>query len=269
MFKIAIVIFREFLEISLLLGIILAATKNIKNRAMHIVLGIMIGTIGSASIAFFMKSITQSFHHIGDEILNAGIILLTAFIIGFTSIWMNKASKEIKNKVNNIVIDIESEKINKVMLTLLVSTTIFREGVEIVLFIFSLSHSAMSHGENYLLGFALGALSGIGFGVGIYLGILKFAGKYIFKVCFMLLSFIAAGLASEAAGILTSIGIINIYYKPLWNTSSFISDSGFLGKTLKILIGYDSSPNGMQLIFYFTTISLLFTISKIQNRKTF
>lgn len=266
MFKIAIVIFREFLEISILLGIILAATKNIQNRAIHIVLGIMIGTIGSAIIAFFIKSITKSFHNIGDEILNASIILLTAFIIGSTSIWMNKTSKSIKNKVNNIVVDIENEKINKVMLTLLVSTTIFREGVEIVLFICSISRSAISHGENYLLGFVIGALSGVGFGTGIYLGILKFAGRYIFKVCFILLSFIAAGLASEAAGILTSVGIIDIYHKPLWNTSSFISDNGFLGKTLKILIGYDASPNGMQLIFYCTTLFLLFTISKIQNR---
>lgn len=267
MFKIAIVIFREFLEISILLGIILAATRNIKNRSIYIILGIMIGVIGSAVIAFFISSISISFHEIGDEVFNASIILLTSFIIGFTTIWMNKTSRVIKHKINNIVVDIESDKLNKVMLTLLVSTTIFREGVEIVLFICSIAHSTIGDGENYLLGLGIGAFGGLTFGLGIYLGLLKFAGKYIFKICFVLLSFIAAGLSAEAAGILTSVGVIDILYTPLWDTSCFISDNALLGKMLKIFIGYEASPNGMQLIFYFTTLLLLFGIAKVQNRK--
>ncbi len=268
MFKIAVVIFREFLEISILLGIIFAATKNIKNRTTYITLGVMSGVIGSAVIAFFVRILNRSFHNLGDEILNASILLFTVFAIILTTLSINRTSRGIKNHINEVIANIENEKVSKVILTLVVASTIFREGVEILLFTYSISHSSSVDGQYYLLSIGLAALGGICCGTAFYFGLLRFAGKYIFKACFVLLSFIAAGLAAEAAGILTSSGIIKMWYKPLWNTSSFISDSSLLGKVLKVFLGYESTPNGMQLVFYFSTLVLLFSIATLQSRKS-
>ena len=82
--------------------------------------------------------------------------------------------------------------------------------------------------------------------------------EYIFRISTVLLILIAAGLASEAAGILTSSGIIEVYREALWDTSGIVDNGSVIGKLLRITIGYDSKPNGMQIIFYFSTIIVTF-----------
>ncbi len=47
MSQIAIIIFREILEISIIISIIAAATKDLKNRTHYINLGLIAGIIGS------------------------------------------------------------------------------------------------------------------------------------------------------------------------------------------------------------------------------
>jgi high-affinity iron transporter len=90
--------------------------------------------------------------------------------------------------------------------------------------------------------------------------------KYLFKISFALLILIAASLASEAAGILTSIGFLDIYNEPLWDSSWFISDFSITGRILKILIGYNAQPNSMQLMFYIGTILIILGCSRIGER---
>ncbi|MDP5109832.1 MAG: FTR1 family protein, partial [Rickettsiaceae bacterium] len=65
MFKIAIVVFREFLEIALLLGIIMAVTKPVKNSRTYIVLGALIGIVLAAIFALSTRRISTSFGSLG------------------------------------------------------------------------------------------------------------------------------------------------------------------------------------------------------------
>lgn len=102
----------------------------------------------------------------------------------------------------------------------------------------------------------------------IYTGLIKLAGKYIFKVSTILLILIAAGLASEAAGILTSVGVIEMYRETLWDTSWLIGNNSIVGKLLHITVGYDSKPNGMQIIFYLSSIMFTLTMMKIRTLLT-
>lgn len=268
MFQVAVIIFREFLEISLLLGVILAATKNVRNKLVYIVSGIMAGVVGAAFLAFFVRQFGDLLLETADEIIDAGVMIFTVILIGFSSLWMNDAARNIHNNLKQVSRDIEKEWLSKVMLTLLIASTIFREGAEIVLYMASFIHANKSNpGTNYLLGLAIGSLSGSMCGVAIYLGLLKFAGKSIFRVCFILLVFIAAGLAVQAAGLLTSVGAITSYNNVLWDTSWLVSDENMFGQFLKILIGYKAKPNGMQVIFYVTTLVILFGCSVLQSKK--
>lgn len=270
MFKIAIVIFREFLEIAILLGIVLAATKEVRGRTIPIVTGIMIGIVGASLLAFFTNSLASSYGGLGDEVFDAVIILLTVLVISWTVLWMQGYGAQVKQEVGQVVSRIKAGSSSKVVLTLIVASTIFREGSEIVLFVYSLSSSQQVSGDSYLIGLFLGAVTGSLFGIAIYWGLLKFAGKYVFRICFVLLVFIAAGLASEAAGILTSSGIITTLTETAWDSSWLISDSSTMGKLLKVLVGYDAKPNVMQLLFYSTVVALLFGLSSVQayRRKT-
>lgn len=265
MFKIAVIIFRECLEIALLLGIIIAVTKPIKHSGRFIIAGALAGVTASSIFAFFAKTLTIQFDGFGDEIFDASVIMLTAIIISWTCVWMQGYSRKIRHDINELSNKISSGNASKMMLVLVVATTVLREGAEILLYVYSVSSAENISINEYGYGLLFGALSGFIAGAIIYKGLIKFAGKYIFKISTILLILIAAGLASEAAAILTSSGIIELYSDQLWDTSWLVSDSSITGKLLSIIIGYDSRPNGMQLIFYFATIAMTVTMMRART----
>lgn len=266
MFKIAIVVFRECLEISLLLGVIMAVTKPIHNSKVYITLGAMMGIVGAAIFAIFIRSISDSFGGLGDEMVNASIILITALLISWTVVWMQGYTQKVRKDLSTLSDKIETGSASKFMLVAMVAMTILREGAEIILFVYSISSAENITGNNYLLGLGVGAISGVSVGVIVYNGLINYAGKYIFRISTMLLILIAAGLASEAAGILTSSGIIEIYSNQLWDSSWLVTDQSTVGKILKIIIGYDARPNGLQLLCYLSTIMLTISMMLIKAK---
>jgi high-affinity iron transporter len=227
----------------------------------------MCGILSAVLFAIFAHSITTSYEGLGDEIFNASIILFTAIVISWTVVWMQGYTKKMKQNLGKLSDKITAGIVSKFMLVIVVASAIMREGVEIILFIYSISSTANISGNDYILGLTIGAFLGFITGTVIYTGLIKYSGKYIFNISSILLTLIAAGLSSEAAGILTSAGIIEMYNTQLWDTSSFVSNQSIFGKLLNIMIGYDSRPNGMQLIFYFSTIMLTLFMMKLQSTK--
>ncbi len=264
MFKIAIIIFRECLEIALLLGVILASTKHIKNSRLYVITGAMAGVVLASVFAFFMRTVTAAYGTYGDEIFDSCVILLTTLIISWTVVWMQGYTQKIKDNLGKLSEKITTGTASKMLLIAVVTATVLREGAEIILLIYGVSSASLSADE-YIIGLAIGSISGFFAGTIIYMGLIKLAGRYIFRVSTVLLILIAAGLASEAAGILTSSGIIEFYREALWDTSWLVDNSSLVGKLLRITIGYDSKPNGMQLIFYFSTIALTLTMMKLRT----
>lgn len=263
MFKIAIIIFREFLELSLLIGIVLASTAHIKNSKIYAIIGIMTGVVSACFFALFVRNITQSYGTYGDELIDSCIILVTAVIISSTIVWMQGYTKKIKLNLSNI--SENPTKLSIALLIALIASSILREGAEMILFIYSIASTQKIAVNEYIIGLAIGAFSGLTTGLVIYSGLIKFAGKYIFKISTILLTFIAAGLASEAAGILTASGFIEIYNEQLWDISWFVDNNSLLGKILHITIGYDAKPNIMQIIFYLGSIALTVLMSKLRT----
>jgi len=265
MFKIAIVIFRECLEIALLLSIILASTRHIINSRTYVITGALLGAVLASIFAFFVRSITIAYETYGDEIFDASVILLTTLIISWTVVWMQGYTQKIKKNLGHLSEKITTGSASKLILIAMVATTILREGTEILLFVYSVSTTETITANEYIIGLGIGSLSGVIVGVVLYLGLIKLAGKYIFRISTILLTIIAAGLAAEAAGLLTSAGIIEVYTDVLWDTSWFADNNSIGGKLLRITIGYDSKPNGMQIIFYCGSIALTLTMMKIRS----
>lgn len=265
MFKIAIVVFRECLEISFLLGVILAVTKPIKNSRSYIILGSMLGIVCAATFALFARSISESFGGLGDEVFDACVILLTAVIISFTVVWMQGYTKKIKKDISKLSNEITAGATSQLMLVVVVAAAILREGAEIILFVYSIASAENIEGNSYILGLGIGAFAGLVVGAILYQGLMKYTGKYIFRISAVLLTLIAAGLAAEAAGILTSSGIIESFSDQLWDSSWLVSDDSITGKILNITVGYDSKPNGMQIAFYLTTIMLTAGMMKVRS----
>ncbi|MDR0773893.1 MAG: FTR1 family protein [Rickettsia sp.] len=269
MFKIALVVFRECLEIALLLGVILAVTKQLEKSRIYIIAGVMLGTVSAALFAFFTRSITVAFSGLGDEIFNSGVILLTVALIGWTIVWMQGYGIKIKQNLNDLSVRISSGDSSYIMLVLIVAATILREGMEIIILVYSISSVEIIDSNSYLLGLIIGMVSGLTLGVIIYLGLIKIVNQlYIFCISSILLMLVASGFAAEAAGILSSSGIITILSDQLWDSSWLISDRSIYGKFLKMITGYIARPNGLQVVFYICTLGLINILIQIKIRHT-
>ncbi|HEY8887234.1 MAG TPA: iron permease, partial [Gallionella sp.] len=53
---------------------------------------------------------------------------------------------------------------------------------------------------------------------------------------------------------------------PLWDTSAVLPESGLPGMLLHSLIGYDSRPAGMQIVFYLTALIAIYIGMKLASR---
>ncbi|MFK7973918.1 MAG: FTR1 family protein [Rickettsiaceae bacterium] len=264
MFKIAIVVFRECLEISLLLGVVLAATKPIVNSRYYVLLGLLIGGVISFLLTLCINYISISFNGLGDEIFNSSLIILTSLIISWTVVWMQGYSQKIRSDLSVLSDNISAGHSHHFMVTVIVAAAILREGMEIILFVYSIISVGRISNTEIIFGAASGVLIGLSVGAILYCGLIKYAGKYIFKISTIILILIAAGLAAEAAGILTSAGIIEVYSERLWDTSWLINNTSMLGSILNITVGYDAKPNGLQVIFY--VVSILITLIMIKTK---
>ncbi len=265
MHQITIIVFREFLEISLLIGFLSSVGSHIKDFRIILSSGIMLGIVGASILAFFTDQISNSLDGVGSEIFDASIILMTVFLMCATLIWVKQQSS-MSNKIS--LINEHSDSLYaKMTFVAVVATSIFREGAEIVLILHSFSAIAQNDAMNHLSGFMIGALCGCICGVALYIGLFQFAKRRIFQITSFFMTFIAAGLSAEAAKILASVGVLDDMGAPIWDTSWIVSDQGILGKFLKIFIGYSAKPYGVELVFYLLTIMIIITTEKLFSGK--
>ena len=68
MFSTAIIVFREIVEISLIISIMAASTQGIKHRNYYLLKGILLGILGSIILAFFTTKLDMLFDGYGQEL---------------------------------------------------------------------------------------------------------------------------------------------------------------------------------------------------------
>lgn len=260
MLQVFVIIFREILEITLILGLVLAATPDVKNRLTWIVSGIVLGIIGSTIIAVFTSVIAQSFEGVGQDYFNAGLVSTVTIFLVWTVIWMESNGKKLSLRLKN-----HNKESSSIVLMLIITATIFREGAEIVLFTYGAYTASSISLVALFLGTGLGILAGLSFGMAIYFGIFSFGPKLAFKICTILLSLVAAGMATQTVKLLNSSGLISLLSDPLWNSSNFIRENSLLGEMLNVLVGYNSQPTPLQLIVYISTLTVIWSVSKFKN----
>ncbi len=267
MTHIAIIIFREILEIALILSILFSSTIGIKNRSLWINAGLVIGVIGSIIIATLTDKISEAFHGVGQEIFNAIILLFAALMIGYTVIWMKQHSKAMSKTLKHLGKSVIDGEKSLYALLIIVSLSVLREGAEIVLFTYSYYSSGTPIHE-LIIGSSMGFAVGLVVGLGFYFGILRKLGTHLFQVTTPILVFLSAGLVAKSLGYLSSAGVISEIKTQMWDTSFLISENSIVGNVLNILFGYISRPSGIQLIGYLSTIIILFGLIKKLNGST-
>lgn len=253
MFQSFIVTFREVLEMALIVGVMLAATKGLVGRGRWIALGFAGGIIGSGTVALFTESISEFAEGIGQELFNAMILFTASLIIGWTAIWMRVHAREMISQIKHKGGRIVEGELPKITLSLIIALAVLREGSEIVLF----TYGMLASGQNVatvISGSLTGAATGALLGGVLYFGIVRIPTKHIFQVTTWLLLFLTAGMSSVGAKYLVAAGYFESKSKVIWDMSSVLSENSIAGQVLHALFGYSDRPMEIQAIFYVLTL---------------
>jgi len=262
MFASAIIMFREVLEASLIIAIVLGASRGVAGRGWWVGAGIGLGLLGAAIVATLANVAASVFSGEGQAILNAVILLSAVAMLTWHNVWMSAHGRQFSVEVKAVGSDVQSGQ--RPMLALLVITlvAVMREGSEAVLFLWAISTSGEQSLDMFLGGIG-GVLVGILSGLLLYIGILRIPTRYFFSITSWMILLLAAGLSAQAAGFLNQIGILPSLGSGLWNTSNILSQNSLLGQLLHILVGYIARPSGIEIVFYFATFLTTLVLMRI------
>lgn len=279
-----IIVFREVLEASLVVGIIylLLEKSNLKGHFKKLWLGVGAAIAASIAVGYLVILAKNSLGNNSTQALFEGVFLyLTAFLIWYVIFWLSKNvsdKKELESSTLNAI------KISSWGVFFVVFFAILREGFETAIFLIS---SLSITGTFSYLGFFLGAILAILIGYLIVIQGRKVDIRNIFKYSTLLLVFLASGMIAygthEVEEYIVKSEIIEDFnsediYRP-WDILQpkdslsesdvafmytydgskekyvhLFHDKGSVGVFLKGFFGYNSNPNLPELVLWLLSL---------------
>jgi len=261
----AIIVFREVLEAALIIGILAAATRTIPGSRRWLVGGLLAGLLGAGVVAASTDAIGSLANGIGQELLNAIVLGIAVLMLAWHNIWMSSHGAALAAQAKSVGKNISDGTSECSALLVIVGLAVLREGSETVLFLYGIAASG-DGGHTMLLGGVIGVLAGVALGYLIYAGLLRIPLRWFFTATAVLVLLLAAGMAAQAAHFLIQADLLPSLAAPLWDTSATLPESSWPGMLLHSLIGYDSHPTGMQLVFYLAALAAISIGMKLAAR---
>lgn len=252
----ALIVFREVLEAALVVGIILAASRGVANRGLIATSGIAAGLLGSFAVALLVQSLSDGASETGADLLDAAILTAAASMLGWHIVWMRRHGREAAARLQSFGGGVASGNIPAWVLGCAIALVVLREGSEAALFLYGIAATGEKAGPMYL-GSVVGLAGGMTIGLMMYAGVLVVPARHFFNVTGVMILFLCAGLASDAADDLVQAGTIPALYDSLWDTSGVVDEGSLIGLFLHALLGYDSQPAGIQVLAYLATLAII------------
>lgn len=254
MLAIGVIVFREVLEAALIVSIVMAASLGVPERNRWVGAGIALGIGGAVVIALGTAQIGAAFAGVGQELLNATILLLAVAMLGWHNIWMARHGREMAAHVRAVGQEVIAGTRPLTALAAITAAAIVREGAETVLFVTGIATTTDESLLAMILGGVGGLATGIAAGIALYAGLLRIPARRLFAITTWMVLLLAAGLAAQAAGFLTQADLVPALGEQLWDTSGIISEHSLPGKVLHTLLGYVARPAGIQVLAYLVTL---------------
>lgn len=262
MLSLAIIVFREVLEISLILGVVFAATRGLPRRGPWIGGGLVAGAAGSALVALCAGAISSALSGVGQEVFDAVVLLLAASLIAWCVVWMKRHARHLSQRLRDVGRSVVEGHTPHYVLAVVVAVTMLREGAEIVLMTYGVILTglpAASVVTGALLGLAVGSLVG----AALYFGLVRISIRYMFMVTGFLLVFLAAGMVAQAMSKLVAAGLIPFLASPVWNSSRILSEGSLIGGALRTLVGYSAQPTGVEIVSYVAAVATIVGLLRV------
>ncbi|URQ72148.1 FTR1 family protein [SAR86 cluster bacterium] len=259
-----IIVFREVLEASLVVGIIylLLIKTNQTDQLPKLWLAVAASILASILVGY---SVIQAKNALGNDSIRAlfeGVFLyITALLIWYVIFWLSKHVSDRKILEDQAT---QALALSSWGIFLVVFFAILREGFETAVFLIS---SFSITGSFSYVGFVIGALMAIAIGYLIVQQGRKVNLKYIFKYTTLLLVFLSAGMVAYGTHELEEYLVKSDQikkeeiYRP-WDILQPINDGdyhpmhdkGIIGVFLKGFFGYNSNPNVIELVLWIAAL---------------
>jgi high-affinity iron transporter len=242
-----IITFREALEISLIVGIILSYLHRTKQTRYNnvVYLGITAGIVASVIGAVIFNNIATDFTGATEEIFEGITMLIGAALLTSMIFWMMRQkhiAQHLREKVER-----HTQAANAYGLFFFVLIVVLREGIETVIF---LSAAHLVSANNTLTGALAGITAAIILGYLLFVSAMKINVKRFFSTTSILLILFSAGLIANGVHELQEAAVLPTVVEHIWDTNHVINEKGGVGEILKGLFGYNANPSLIEVIMY-------------------
>lgn len=244
-----LIAFREGLEAALLVGIVLSYLQKTgqQGRSKYIWLGVFGAVVASIGLAIVIQFIGVKLEGRAEEIFEAMTMFLAVGVLTWMIFWMQYQARLIRSSLESKVQSAIETGRNR-GLTLLAFVAVFREGVEMVLFLSAAAFAV--EGGATLTGALIGlALAGL-IGYLTYQTTSRLDIQLFFRITSVVLLLFAAGLLAHGIHELQEAGILGTLYEPIWDTNHILDEKSTLGEFFKALFGYNGNPSLEEAIAY-------------------
>ena len=270
-----LIMFREVLEGVLVVGILY--TFIVKTGKLHlkksITNGIVASFIATAIFAVIFQITYGGFEGKQAALFEGTTMLIAAFLLSTMIIWMGR-NKNVAASLEKEASDIiDQDKNVSLGLFALTFFAIFREGVEVVLFMYAIliQSDGLSIG-----GSIFGSLVALMIGYSIFIQGKKVPLKKFFNVTSILLIFVCAGLVAYGVHEFEEAFYTKDEMKKMeiWNINNsgpvfgfniddngtpkpLLSDKGAIGQLFKGFFGYNGNPTSTEILSWLFTLILV------------
>ena len=253
--------FREGLEAALIIGVLLGALHKLGKTGEQktVWLGAVAAFILSAAVGIAINQLGASFEGKAEMIFEGTAMLLAAGILTWVILWMQSQAGTINQSLESDV----SKAVfsgNKTALFSLAFLSVFREGIELALFLIAASMN--SENLQVLIGAGAGLLAVIVFAILLFKSLVRLDIKKFFSFTSLILVFFAAGLAAHGIHEFNEAGLIPSIVENVWNINHLLDEKSILGQLLKTLVGYNGNPSLTEVIAYFSYLLLVWLLKK-------
>lgn len=257
MSQVAIMVFREALEVVVVAALLLAATRGVPGRWLWAALGAGAGILGASIIAFFAEQLADAMAGSSQDVFQAVILLATVILVAWTIAWMRSHGREIAAQARDTGRRIAAGTAPRYLMATAIAVSILRDGTELAVFLVGAGMANQQNLGSVLAGFAIGLAGGAVVGILLYRGVMAASLGRVFNAVAALLAFLGAGLAAQAIGILCTAGWLPSGIDPVWDTEDVLSQASDVGRFLHTLLGYISQPSAAQLLTYGVTLAFV------------
>lgn len=257
---------REGLEAALIIGVLLGALQKLDRNELKVTiwLGSGVATVLSIAVGWTFNLVGASFEGRAEEIFEGIAMLLAAGILTWTVLWMRAQAGSISAKIES---DTQAAvmKNSKMALFSLAFLSVFREGLELALFLTAASMSA--NGTQVLIGTALGLGAVVVIAVLLFRSLIRLDLAKFFKITSIILIIFAAGLVAHGVHEFNEAGIIPAVIEHVWDFNHILDENSPIGLLLKVLVGYNGNPSLTEVISYlvYLTAIIRLTLQKPVN----